>query len=89
VLYTCQNQAPPEQFGWSLMRRPWGDMLCQNPACEFFGRPVWVQVIAAIPPIPVNGVDDFWHEHKGALDMDFYFVLCHYCKTIIAFNVCT
>ncbi|OAI50651.1 hypothetical protein AYO44_17595 [Planctomycetaceae bacterium SCGC AG-212-F19] len=63
-----------------------GDVFCNNCDCEFFKRRVRVEVIAAIPPVPVNGVDDYWHEYQGG-DVAFYFVCCCYCRTIIAFNV--
>jgi hypothetical protein len=64
------------------------DVICRNAGCKFIQRRVWVEVIAAIPPVPVNGADDFWDEYRGA-DMNFYFCLCGYCGTIIAFNVCS
>jgi hypothetical protein len=63
-----------------------GDVICRNPECEFFGRRVWVDMIAAVPPVPVNGTDDFWYEYQGG-EVEFYFCLCCYCHTIIAFNV--
>ena len=63
-----------------------GNVLCKNPKCEYFNRPTGVDVIAAIPPVPVNGIQDFWHGYKGS-DLEFYFVLCQYCRTIIVFNV--
>jgi hypothetical protein len=63
-----------------------GDIICQNRACQFFDRRVWVDVIAAIPPVPINSRQDFWHEYEGG-DVKFYFVLCQYRRTIIAFNV--
>jgi hypothetical protein len=63
-----------------------GDVICRNPECQFFNRRVWFDVIASIPPVPVNGTEDFWHEYEGAR-MEFYFGLCSYCKTVISFNV--
>lgn len=63
-----------------------GDIFCKNRKCEFYDRRVWVDVVAAIPPVPINGVEDFWYEYKGG-HMAFYFAICHYCRTIIAFNV--
>jgi hypothetical protein len=63
-----------------------GDVVCRNPDCEFYSRRVGVNIIASIPPVPVDGADDFWHEYQGG-DVDFYFCLCRYCRTIIAFNV--
>lgn len=64
------------------------DVICRNPQCKFFERRVWVDVIAGIPPVPVNGADDFWYEYQSG-DLDFYFCICTYCGTIIAFNVAT
>ena len=61
------------------------DVLCQNKECEFFGRRVYFEVVAAIPPIPVKGVDEFWHEYQGG-DLQFCFGLCRYCGTVIAFS---
>jgi hypothetical protein len=63
-----------------------GDVICRNPKCQFLGRRVWVDQIASIPPVPVNGVTDFWFEYNSA-DVEFYFWLCRYCGTIISFNV--
>lgn len=63
-----------------------GDVICRNPACEFFNGRVWVDVLASIPPVPINGASEFWYEYEGAF-VDFYFCLCRYCRTIIAFNV--
>jgi hypothetical protein len=39
-----------------------------------------------VRPIPVKGSDKFWHEFQGG-HVDFCFGFCHYCGTIIAFNV--
>jgi hypothetical protein len=33
-----------------------GDVICRNLACRSFNRRVWVDVIASIPPVPINGV---------------------------------
>jgi hypothetical protein len=63
-----------------------GDVICRNLECQFFNRRLWLDVVASIPPVPINGADDFWYEYKGA-NMELYFGLCRYCKTIIAFNV--
>jgi hypothetical protein len=63
-----------------------GDVVCRNSDCEFYSRRVRVDIIASIPPVPVDGADDFWHEYQGG-NVDFYFCLCRYCRTIIAFNV--
>lgn len=63
-----------------------GDLFCRNPECEYFDRRVWVEIIASIPPVPVNGTDEFWYEYQGG-DMEFFFALCVYCGTVMAFNV--
>ncbi len=63
-----------------------GDVICRNPECKFFNRRVWLDLVASIPPVPINGAEDFWYEYEGG-DMEFYFGLCRYCKTVIAFNV--
>ena len=63
-----------------------GDVICRNHGCEFFERRVRLEVIASVPPVPVRGSDDFWHEYQGG-HVAFYFGLCHYCRTVIAFNV--
>jgi len=63
-----------------------GDIICKNRGCEFFDRRVRLDVVASLPPVPVRGSDDFWHEYQGA-DVHFYFGLCYYCRTMIAFNV--
>lgn len=72
--------------GHRRLPRNAGDVICRNPECAFFTRRVWFDVIAVIPPVPINGADDFWHEYQGG-HLDFYFGLCHHCHTIIAFNV--
>jgi hypothetical protein len=63
-----------------------GDVICRNPACQSFNHRVSVDIIATIPPVPVNGQNDFWFEYQGG-DVEFYFCLCEHCRTIIAFNV--
>ena len=65
-----------------------GDVVCRNPACESVDRRVYFEPIARIPPVQVNGRDEFWHEYQGA-SMWFYFGLCYHCGTVIAFNVAT
>jgi len=62
------------------------DVICRNPACEFCGRRVYFDSIAMVPPIPIDGDDEFWHEFQGG-DVTFCFGLCRYCGTVIAFNV--
>jgi hypothetical protein len=61
-------------------------IVCRNPACEMHEQRTSFKFVASVPPIPVNGADEFWHEFQGG-DVDFCFVLCHYCGTVIAFNV--
>jgi hypothetical protein len=63
-----------------------GDVICRNRRCEFANRRVWLDVIASLPPVAVRGSDDFWHEYQGGY-VEFYFGLCRYCRTVIAFNV--
>ena len=62
-----------------------GDIFCRNPKCEFYDRRVHWRPIATVPPIPVDGSDDFWCEFRGYVL--FCFGLCYYCGTIVAFNV--
>lgn len=62
------------------------DIICRNLTCELHGQRTRFDFIADVPPIPVNGSDDFWYEFQGGY-VDFCFVLCRYCGTIIAFNV--
>ncbi|WP_442485608.1 hypothetical protein [Aeoliella sp. SH292] len=64
------------------------DVICRNPKCQSYERRVYFDVIAMVPPIPVNNDDEFWYEFQGG-DVTFCFGLCHYCGTIIAFNVAT
>lgn len=63
-----------------------GDVICRNRACGSFSRRVGVDVIARIPPVPVNGATEFWHEYEGG-HLEFLFALCRDCRTVIAFNV--
>jgi hypothetical protein len=62
------------------------DIYCRHPECEYYNKRTMFQFVATIPPIPVNGSDEFWYEFQGA-HVDFCFGFCYYCKTIIAFNV--
>ena len=64
-----------------------GDIICRNPECEFHDRGVYFKYLAMVPAIPVNGDTSFWCEFEG--DVHFCFVLCYYCGTVIAFNVCS
>ena len=65
-----------------------GTIICHNPACRFHQRPIDLRLIATIPPVPVNGASEFWHEYEGG-HMEFCFGLCPGCLTVIAFNVAT
>lgn len=63
-----------------------GAVLCRNPACTRFGKPTRFELLTMVPPISVNGTDDFWYEFQGGV-VDFCFGFCKECGTIIAFNV--
>jgi hypothetical protein len=62
------------------------DPICRNPECERHESLAYFQAIATVPPIPVNGEDDFWYQFRGG-DVRFSFGLCYFCGTIISFNV--
>lgn len=62
------------------------DIVCRNAGCKQFEKRVRVEVLAAIPPVPVSGDDAFWYEFQGGY-VEFYFCLCPHCRTMIAFNV--
>jgi len=62
------------------------DIYCRNPACEFHNKRTRFQFVAAVPPIPVIGSDEFWYEFQGG-HVDFCFGFCYSCGTVIAFNV--
>lgn len=61
--------------------------ICRNPACKSFESLVELELIVSLPPFPIVGESEFWHEFEGAY-MEFCFALCPDCRTIIAFNVC-
>lgn len=63
-----------------------GDIVCHNHQCDFFGKRVSLVPIATVPPIPVSGRDEFWHEYQGGA-MRFCYGYCACCQTLIAFNV--
>jgi hypothetical protein len=71
--------------GLQILVRNAQDVICRNKDCRFLNRRVYFEVIAAIPPLPVNGSDDFWHEFQRG-DVYFCFGFCRYCGTVIAFN---
>ena len=62
------------------------DIHCRNPKCERRDQRTYFEFITSVPPIPVKGIDDFWYEFQGAY-VNFCFGLCHYCGTVIGFNV--
>lgn len=63
-----------------------GTIVCRNPACARFGKPTRFELLTMVPPISVDGTDDFWYEFQGG-DVDFCFGFCKACGTIISFNV--
>jgi hypothetical protein len=76
----------------SIGGRPWrhrhpnrGTIICRNPDCKGFNKPARTDSISIIPPISVNGSDEFWYQYNGLLD--FHCDLCCNCGTVIAFNV--
>jgi len=60
-------------------------IVCRNQECSNFSQAVNSSVIATVPPIMVDGQDDFWYEFQGG-DVEFCFLLGHCCGSIIAFN---
>ena len=62
------------------------DIICRNSKCDRNGKRTVFQFLAMVPPIPVNGNDEFWYEFQGG-HVDFCFGICYYCGTVIAFNV--
>lgn len=62
------------------------DIICRNPRCDCNGRRTHFHFLASVPPIPVQNQDEFWYEFQGAY-VDFCFVLCSRCGTVITFNV--
>lgn len=63
-----------------------GPPICRNPSCENFNRVTAWDFLASLPPVKVNKEDDFWYEFQGAF-MDFVYLLCTECKTIMTFNI--
>ncbi|HEY1708644.1 MAG TPA: hypothetical protein VGG10_10305, partial [Rhizomicrobium sp.] len=47
-----------------------GDVQCRNNKCKFAGQRVHLDFIASMPPIAVDGSDEFWHEYQGG-DLEF------------------
>lgn len=62
--------------------------ICKNPSCEKHNSPSYFRYLATVNTIPVNGKEDFWHEFEGSY-VDFHFLACYFCNTIITFNRCT
>jgi hypothetical protein len=63
------------------------DATCHNSDCELFERSFIPEPLVSVPPIPINGVTDFWDEYDNEY-IEFRFGLCPSCRQIIAFNVC-
>lgn len=61
---------------------------CRNPLCVTVGSSDQCDLLATIPPIPVEGHDDIWWEFEGAY-MFFHFWYCRGCDTIITNNRCS
>ena len=62
--------------------------VCRNPNCDKQGSPSYFRYLATVNPIPVNGKEDFWYEFEGSF-VDFHFLACYFCNTIITFNRCS
>lgn len=62
-----------------------GPITCRNSGCSGFGEPAAFRQIASVPPLAIDGEDDFWYEFQGGW-MAFYFGLCERCGTIITSN---
>lgn len=67
---------------------PGQDEPCRNPSCPNFGSPSQCELVASIPPIPIEGHDDIWWEYEGGY-LFFHFWYCRGCDTIITANRCT
>jgi hypothetical protein len=63
-----------------------GDIICRNKGCEYYKSRAYFRMIAMLPPISVNGDDEFWYEFQGG-GCYFCFGFCLHCGTVIAFNV--
>lgn len=61
---------------------------CLNPQCPYYNTESKTDLIASIPPAPIDGHDDVWWDFQGSY-MLFYFWLCRGCNGIIASNRCT
>ena len=71
----------------NAQRTPSGpEIICRNRNCEHYGRRVNRNIFVTVPPISVDGSDDFWYEFQGG-DVHFCFGFTYCCGSIIAFNV--
>lgn len=61
---------------------------CLNPECSNYGSNEACELLASVPPAPIEGHEDIWWEFEGAY-MLFYFCVCHGCGGIITFNWAT
>jgi hypothetical protein len=61
---------------------------CLNPECKSFGKHDDCELIASIPPIPIDGEDEIWWEFEGAY-VFFQFCYCRTCDSILTYNTCT
>ena len=61
------------------------DEPCRNPDCPNFESSAQCELLATIPPLPIEGEDDIWWEFEGAC-MFFFFWQCKGCSTIITAN---
>jgi|GEM_PF-2362001 len=75
-------------FGTGGLIRSGYTWTCHNGDCPSFEKEIPMESILMIPPIPVGGETEFWHDFEGAF-MDFVFCLCPDCRKIFATNVCT
>jgi hypothetical protein len=64
------------------------DEPCMNQSCSSFKLADRCELLATIPPIPIEGRQDIWWEFEGAY-MFFHFWYCRGCHTIITNNRCT
>lgn len=64
------------------------DEPCMNPQCSCFKSAAQCELLASIPPVPIEGHDEIWWEFDGAY-MFFHFWYCRAWDTIITNNRCT
>ncbi len=63
------------------------EQICRNSQCLQFEQIVTTELLTIFPALPINGENEFWYDYDT--DVDFCFVMCPYCRTIITFNRCT